>query len=165
LVGSTVKAVMTQPSRSSRKTRQPRGGAVRGLLGADCWCQHSSRISPANWSLSRAQLVPWGRWCQASRGGWPWVTRGTFSTAVAVSDSGRVVGTTTAAGSNLYHAFSSTERDGRVDLGPLGGDALAAAVNNRGQVVGDTFPDNIPHPSSWTQTGGIVDLGTLGGTH
>jgi probable HAF family extracellular repeat protein len=82
-----------------------------------------------------------------------------------VSDSGRVVGTTTAAGSNLYHAFSSTERDGMVDLGTLGGDALAAAVNNRGQVVGDTFPDNIPHPSSWTQTGGIVDLGTLGGTH
>jgi probable HAF family extracellular repeat protein len=46
-----------------------------------------------------------------------------------------------------------------VDLGSLGGQSYATAVNDSGQVVG-----NGSHAFSWTQAGGMVDLGTLGGT-
>ncbi len=53
-----------------------------------------------------------------------------------------------------------------VDLGTLGGAASsAAAVNDSGQVVGNsTTAGGEQHAFSWTQQGGMVDLGTLGGT-
>jgi uncharacterized membrane protein len=40
-------------------------------------------------------------------------------------------------GSNQYHAFSWTEKDGMVDLGTLGGTlSSAVAVNDRGALFG-----------------------------
>src|SRR4051794_24646657 len=55
---------------------------------------------------------------------------------------------------------------GPVDLGTLGYDySYAAAVNESGQVVGETFNPGAPaHAFSWTSGGGMVGLGTFGGT-
>lgn len=54
-----------------------------------------------------------------------------------------------------------------VDLGTLGGsDSRALAINDQGQVVGNSLTAVFTsHAFSWTQAGGIVDLGTLGGPH
>lgn len=52
------------------------------------------------------------------------------------------------------------------DLGSLGGAcAIAAAINNRGEVVGhSTLANNTTeHPFLWTAKGGMRDLGSLGG--
>ena len=54
-----------------------------------------------------------------------------------------------------------------VDLGTLGGaTSSAVAVNNDGQVVGNSAiaGDTATHAFSWTEETGMVDLGTLGGT-
>src|SRR5438552_723173 len=67
---------------------------------------------------------------------------GSYSYAVAVNDSGQVVGasstgTSSAGGYAQYDAFSWTPAGGMVDLGTLGGSESAAnAVNGSGQVVG-----------------------------
>ena len=53
-----------------------------------------------------------------------------------------------------------------IDLGALGGTiSYTAAVNESGQVVGDSFTAGNAglHAFSWTADGGMVDLGTLGG--
>jgi probable HAF family extracellular repeat protein len=53
-----------------------------------------------------------------------------------------------------------------VDLGTLGGNSSqAVAVNNRGQVVGQsTAVDGSVRAFLWTEADGMMDLGTLGGT-
>jgi probable HAF family extracellular repeat protein len=53
-----------------------------------------------------------------------------------------------------------------VDLGTLGGDTNALAVNDSGRAVGYSYTaaDAAYHDFSWTATGGMVDLGTLGGS-
>jgi probable HAF family extracellular repeat protein len=55
---------------------------------------------------------------------------------------------------------------GMIDLGTLGGTTgQAYALNNRGQVVGqsNTQGDLVCHAFLWDKTGGMSDLGTLGG--
>ena len=85
--------------------------------------------------------------------------------AVAVSDSGQVVGNSPSPSGEM-HAFSWTQAGGMVDLGTLGGCCVteAVAVSDSGQVVGNSpSPSGEMHAFSWTQAGGMVDLGTLGG--
>ena len=94
---------------------------------------------------------------------------GSTSSVGAVSDSGQVVGTSGCLDGyySPHHAFSWTAGGGMVDLGTLAGDwkSSATAVNNNGQVVGES--DNVvsgdSHAFSWTAAGGMVDLGTLPG--
>jgi probable HAF family extracellular repeat protein len=85
---------------------------------------------------------------------------GTDSRAVAINDAGQVIGTsTTAAGA--YHAFL-WQHGVMTDLGTLPGqrDSGARALNNRGQVIGDSGP----RAFLW-QDGRLTDLGLLpGGT-
>jgi probable HAF family extracellular repeat protein len=96
---------------------------------------------------------------------------GNGSVALAVSDNGQVVGTSSTSGRGIRHAFSWTAVGGMVDLTPAGDiQSSAADVNNSGQVVGISFvPGNGDHAFSWytTADGRLlepVDLGTLGGT-
>ena len=58
------------------------------------------------------------------------------SLATDVNDAGQVVGYRSTTSSKL-HAFLWTETDGMEDIFPMTGMASAAAINNRGQVVGD----------------------------
>ena len=89
---------------------------------------------------------------------------GTYSSAVAVSNEGEVVGTSTVA-SGAMHAFSWTLTGGMIDLGTLGGASSAArAVNEAGDVVGEsTTASGVTHAFLWTRADGMLDLGTLGG--
>ena len=94
--------------------------------------------------------------------------RPTFSFAVAVNESGQVVGKSQIAvdGRAASHAFLWTEAVGIMDLGSLAGDlgeSEPAAINAGGQVVGrSTAPGGSGRAFSWTPAGGMVDLGTLG---
>ncbi len=52
------------------------------------------------------------------------------------------------------------------DLGSLGGDSFAFAINDFGQVVGSSCLDSLcssAHVFLWTRFGGMQDLGTLPG--
>ena len=72
--------------------------------------------------------------------GGPRHARRHFSYAVAVNDSGQIVGYSTTPGNLADHPFLWTAAGGMVDLGTFGGTLTAAtAVNANGQVVGQSY--------------------------
>lgn len=93
---------------------------------------------------------------------------GRWSNASAINNLGWVVGYALAGNGLTYHAFLWTPSRGVQDLGTLGEpynqDSLAFAINNRGEVAGESRGGaNGTHPFLWTPSGGMQDLGTLGG--
>jgi probable HAF family extracellular repeat protein len=90
---------------------------------------------------------------------------GGVSAAVAINDAGQVVGDSLIASDSEYHAFLRSAASGLVDLGTLGGDSNANALNNRGEVVGIYYTsDGDMHAYSWSREHKMIDLGTLGGS-
>jgi probable HAF family extracellular repeat protein len=98
---------------------------------------------------------------------------GVLSVAHDINGAGQVVGVSkTLVLSNLVvHAFlwpDSPPAPPMKDLGTLNGPdgaySQAYAINDLGQVVGDSFPPVLEtHAFLWDPTGGLTDLGTLAG--
>src|SRR5262245_19214383 len=64
------------------------------------------------------------------------------------------------------HAFLWDATNGMRDLGTLGGDSYAAAINDSGTVIGTYIPNDgrfYSHGFIWTEATGMVDLGIPGG--
>ncbi len=65
----------------------------------------------------------------------------------------------------LTHAFIWKSDTGMTDLGSLsaGEDSVAFGINDRGQVVGDSYVNGIAHAFIWTEATGMVDIGLFEG--
>jgi probable HAF family extracellular repeat protein len=74
---------------------------------------------------------------------------------------------TTAASFAQTHAYTWDATNGLRDLGTLGGDSFAYAINDSGTVVGTYIPLDkfYYHGFIWTEATGMVDLGIPGGGH
>jgi probable HAF family extracellular repeat protein len=86
---------------------------------------------------------------------------GRFGEALAVSDTGVIVGYSYTAGVVSYpHPFAWTQATGMIDLGTLGGGygGYAVDVNNNGLVVGNNYTaDGLGLQGfTWTETAGMV---------
>jgi probable HAF family extracellular repeat protein len=94
------------------------------------------------------------------------IQAGSQSEALAVNNSGQVVGWSGIGGGAGYHAFLY---DGTAmhDLGTLGGtNSYALGLNNPGQVVGwSEIAGGTAHHAFLYDGAGLRDLGTLGGTN
>ena len=87
---------------------------------------------------------------------------GSFSNAVAVNDSGQVVGYARTP-DEKDHAFLATA-SGMVDLGTFGGQhSYAYGINQAGLVVGSAFNASGTSRCFLSTGGGLIDPGTLGG--
>ena len=83
-----------------------------------------------------------------------------------INDVGQVVGYTAYGDPKVYweRAFVWTQAGGIQDIGSLGGDfTQPEAINNAGQVVGESQLNKTYHGFVWTAGGGMQDLGTLPG--
>jgi probable HAF family extracellular repeat protein len=67
------------------------------------------------------------------------LTGGTSSYGYAVNNAGTVVGRSTLGGTTDYHAFRNTLGGSMQDLGSLGGNSEALAINSAGTMVGDSY--------------------------
>lgn len=89
---------------------------------------------------------------------------GPSTNAVDVNDAGQVTGRSTLP-SGLEHAFVWRSGSGMIDLGVLPGAAnsAAAAINNRGVVVGisEGAPATPPRAFRWSAADGMEDLGAF----
>jgi probable HAF family extracellular repeat protein len=93
---------------------------------------------------------------------------GPFGEALAVSDSGVVVGYSYTAGDISYsHPFVWTQETGMIDLGLLGtgNGGLATSVNDDGIVAGYTSTEGGQGTRAfvWTREGGMVAIGPVDG--
>lgn len=93
---------------------------------------------------------------------------GQFGEALAVSDSGVVVGYSYTAGDVSYpHPFAWTQESGMIDLGTLGtgNGGYATAVNDDGVVVGYTSSagSNAIRAFVWSSASGMADLDPFNG--
>ena len=90
---------------------------------------------------------------------------GGFGEAVAVSDSGVVVGYSYTAGEISYsHPFVWTQEGGMTDLAPLATGGIATAVNDDGVVVGyGTDGSGMTRAFVWSLEGGLVELNPVDG--
>jgi probable HAF family extracellular repeat protein len=92
---------------------------------------------------------------------------GSFSYALGVNNSGKIVGYSYLSGDTTLHAARFSTVRAPQDLGTLGGSTSTAhAVNNRGTIVGAaSLPwDKETHVARFTDRG-VVDPGTLGGSN
>ncbi len=87
----------------------------------------------------------------------------TNSNAVGMNNAGQVVGLTedySDPSNPVFRAFSWTLAGGIVELPTLGGSSIAHAVNDAGQIVGQSaVPGEGSHAVMWTPAGDIIDLG------
>ena len=91
---------------------------------------------------------------------------GTWSMGMAINASGQVVGYSCLAGNNFSRAFLYS--DGiMTDLGTLGlggcNDTFALAINDAGQITGQSYLDDGSPRAYLYDNGEMIDLGTLGG--
>ena len=84
-----------------------------------------------------------------------------------INDLGAIVGSSVSVGpANVFRAFHWTEGGGPTDLGALevGGQSLALAISNGGEIVGEANVAGQPHAVRWASpVSAPQDLGTLGG--
>jgi probable HAF family extracellular repeat protein len=81
-----------------------------------------------------------------------------------LNNAGEVVGQADLPGSQIHHAFL-WRRGIMTDLGTLGGNSSAAAINSKGQIVGNSElgapTSNLPHAFLWENGEPMIDLNTL----
>ncbi len=94
-------------------------------------------------------------------------TLGQSSSAVAISDTGRVTGDWHASPTSGGRAFLYDAIHGTRDIGIGGTGSSAQAMNKSGQIVGNsaTAGNAQYHPMLYSGDGPMQDLGTLGGTY
>jgi probable HAF family extracellular repeat protein len=89
-------------------------------------------------------------------------------TVAGLNNAGQVTGRAVLSGGAVNHAYLWSKRTGMLDLGTLAGvgSSAAFAINNRGQVAGNSdAPNGRIHAFRWTAAAGMEDLGTFPGGH
>jgi probable HAF family extracellular repeat protein len=83
---------------------------------------------------------------------------GPSATAVDVNNFGQVTGSSTLNAEPVSHAYRWSAATGMVDLSkPGSGNSRASAINNKGQVVGQSAG----HGFFWSPQTGMLDIGTV----